>query len=143
MMINLRTFESFSSDKIYYAAIDHFFSLASFKKLEVDKLENYDNKEVNSWKDKYGITDKSNFIWVTDSADKGPKYNDASADNMKINLPQRGLAETYFEGEDGCIIPESGDSGGYFLFLLKGPDSPEVSAPPEGAYYDNPQIAGA
>jgi hypothetical protein len=120
-MKNLKTFESFSMPdrKVFYAAMDHYFSFPSFVELEVDKLKNYGHNEVEAWKEKYGLTDDSKLIWVTDDSNLGPKYENLPAEYSKINVPQRGLAETYFDGDDGMIIPESTDEGGYFLFVLK------------------------
>ena len=118
-MRNIKKYDTFLSEgaKVYYSAIDHWFDLPNFIKIEVEKTKNYSEGEVSEWREKYGLTDKSRLVWVTDNPKRGHKYKNTEFD--EINLPTRGLTETYFTETDGFVIPESDDRGGYFLFVLK------------------------
>lgn len=120
-MKNIKKYEAFlesDKQKMYYSAIDHWFNLPEFCKVEVEKAKNYNNVEVAEWKEKYGITDDTRLLWVTDDQKRGQRYDKGMFDGP-IDYHERGLTDTYFDGADGFIIPESDDKGGYFLFVLK------------------------
>jgi hypothetical protein len=110
--------------KKYYTT-SHIHSMADFIEVEVNDRDNYTHEEVGSWVKKYGITEKAQLIWVTNTPQNAAKYQMApelSDDEEYIaeynDNPDDYDVEEYSEN-DGVIIEESYDRDDGYLFILK------------------------
>jgi len=123
-MKHIKTYQLFENEQKTYYTTSRPMSLDEFKELEIEDRGNYEEEEVNEWVKKYGITDKSQLLWVALNPWTAARYLYFSVEQWDDaeKIYKAGSDDEYpvdiVSVSDGTIIEESDDGNEGFLMLM-------------------------
>jgi len=123
-MKHIKTYQLFENEQKTYYTTSEPMSLGQFKELEVEERGNYEEEDVDKWVEKYGITDKSQLLWVAVNPWTAARYAYFTADQWDDaeKIYKAGGNDEYpvdiVSVSDGTIIEESDDGDEGFLMLM-------------------------